>query len=426
MACSLDSLRVKRTMATITNTVAERRQEQRVLSSSRTKIVERRAFAEGGREEGEFWTARQRQGHALHEISYRACFKPQLPKFFIERYSRPADRVLDPFSGRGTTALQAALMGRKVAASDGNPLCLMLLRPRLLPPSLEAIEERLRTIEQGGACCRASRDSEIDSETLERDLLVFFHPKVLERLVALKAWFCEREESGAFDGVDGWIRMVALNRLTGHSSGFFSVRTMPPNQAVSLQTQRRLNAKHGQKPLWRDVAALILKKSKSLLRDGVPSLQARNMKLAVCPSQKLSYLKKNSVDLVVTSPPFLNTVDYKKDNWLRLWFADLKTEAMACDVHASLERWRSFVRDTFVEFARVVRSGGHVAFEVGEVRGGSVLLEEEVMDAVAGLPFMHAKTFINQQSFTKTANCWGVKNNERGTNSNRIAVFERC
>ena len=60
----------------------------------------------------------------------------------------------------------------------------------------------------------------------------------------------------------------------------------------------------------------------------------------------MSYLKANSVDLVVTSPPFLNTVDYKKDNWLRLWFAGLKEETMACDVHASLERWRSFVRDT--------------------------------------------------------------------------------
>ncbi len=415
-------------MTTSSDTVAE----QRVLSFLPASPAEREAFrkdfrkgfrkdfAEGRREVGEFWTAKQRQGHALHEISYRACFKPQLPQFFIERYSRAGDCVLDPFSGRGTTALQAALMGRKVAASDGNPLCLMLLRPRLMPPSLSAVAERLRTIEQE----RAWRTSPA-SIASEHDLLAFFHPRVLEQLVALKAWFGKREESGAFDATDDWIRMVALNRLTGHSPGFFSVRTMPPNQAVSLQTQRRLNAKHEQKPPWRDVAALILKKSKSLLRDGVPSLQARDVKLAVCPSQKMSYLKKNSVDLVVTSPPFLNTVDYKKDNWLRLWFADLKTEAVACDVHASLERWRSFVRDTFTEFARVVRSGGRVAFEVGEVRGGSVLLEEEVAGAVAGLPFVHAKTFINQQSFTKTANCWGVKNNERGTNSNRIAVFER-
>ncbi len=31
----------------------------------------------------EFWTSKQRAAHSLHEISYRACFKPQLPKFFL-------------------------------------------------------------------------------------------------------------------------------------------------------------------------------------------------------------------------------------------------------------------------------------------------------------------------------------------------------
>ena len=61
-------------------------------------------------EAGEFWTARQRQAARLHEVSYRACFKPQLPEYFIERYSRPGDVVYDPFMGRGTTPVQAALV----------------------------------------------------------------------------------------------------------------------------------------------------------------------------------------------------------------------------------------------------------------------------------------------------------------------------
>ena len=53
----------------------------------------------------EFWTSRQRSAHSLHEISYRACFKPQLPRFFIDRLTAPGETVYDPFSGRGTTAL---------------------------------------------------------------------------------------------------------------------------------------------------------------------------------------------------------------------------------------------------------------------------------------------------------------------------------
>ena len=54
----------------------------------------------------EFWTAGQRQGHSLHEVSYRACFKPQLPEFFISRLTVPGDAVYDPFMGRGTTPLR--------------------------------------------------------------------------------------------------------------------------------------------------------------------------------------------------------------------------------------------------------------------------------------------------------------------------------
>lgn len=70
--------------------------------------------------------------------------------------------------------------------------------------------------------------------------------------------------------------------------------------------------------------------------------------------------------------------------------------------------------------------GGHVAFEVGEVRGGRLLLERLVWRAAEGLPFIRLVVMVNRQSFTKTANCWGVDNNRRGTNSNRIVLLRRC
>ena len=54
----------------------------------------------------EFWTAAQRRGHSIHEISYRACFKAQLPEFFITRLTNPGDTVYDPFAGRGTTPVR--------------------------------------------------------------------------------------------------------------------------------------------------------------------------------------------------------------------------------------------------------------------------------------------------------------------------------
>ena len=60
------------------------------------------------------------------------------------------------------------------------------------------------------------------------------------------------------DAVDEWIEMVAVNRLTGHSRGFFSVYTLPPNQAVSIKAQRKINERRKQSPPPRDVVELII------------------------------------------------------------------------------------------------------------------------------------------------------------------------
>jgi hypothetical protein len=128
---------------------------------------------------------------------------------------------------------------------------------------------------------------------------------------------------------------------------------------------------------------------------------------------------------VVTSPPFLDVVQYAADNWLRCWFIGVDAGAVDIAMHRRPADWTAFVARTLAELARVVRPGGHVAFEVGEVRGGAVRLETLVLEAMAGLPLRPLAVMISDQAFTKTANCWGVSNNARGTNTNRIVLATR-
>jgi len=261
----------------------------------------------------------------------------------------------------------------------------------------------------------------VPTEALPDDLLVFYHPDTLRQIIALRDYLLGREP----DQVDAWIRMVALNRLTGHSPGFFSVYTLPPNQAVSAVSQRRINQQRGQVPPARDIAKLILKKSAALLADGPPPPHPPAL-LTTGPANHTPALADASVSLLVTSPPFLDIVDYAGDNWLRCWFAGIDPATVRIDRHRDVAGWQAFVRACFTEFARVVRPGGTVAFEVGEVRSGTVLLERYVAAAIEGLPFEVLGVMVNQQSFTKTANCWGVSNNSSGTNSNRIVLAVRA
>lgn len=367
----------------------------------------------------EFWSAKQRGANRLHEISYRACFKAELPRFFIERLTRPGEVVYDPFMGRGTTPLEAALLGRVPCGCDINPLSRVLVGPRLNPPTIEDVAQRMDQIDLGRA------------KECPEDLLVFYHPDTLKEIVSLKLYLAERKSTGLFDSVDAWIEMVALNRLTGHSAGFFSVYTLPPNQAVSVKSQQKINRDRNQVPPKRDVARLIVRKSRKLLfecerplRDQMQSL-FKSALLLTRPASSTPELPDGSVDLVVTSPPFLDVVNYAGDNWLRCWFLGIDATAVPITVPSKLEQWQESMTAVLRELHRVLKPGGHVAFEVGEVRGGRVRLEEAILPCGCDAGLSPLLVMINDQKFTKTAHCWGVDNGGKGTNSNRIVLFRK-
>lgn len=365
----------------------------------------------------EFWTSKQRQAHSLHEISYRACFKPQLPRFFIERLTDKGDVVYDPFSGRGTTILEAALLGRNVIANDVNPLSKILSRPRLFVPTLEEVEQRLHDIPP------------LSSVVSEIDLSMFYHSRTLKEILALRSHLQKKNN----DAVDSWIRMVATNRLTGHSKGFFSVYTLPPNQATSPESQRKINAKRQQQPDYRDTTAIILKKSKQLMSDVTDEVRSalkhigKRAKFLTSDARRTKTIPSSSVQLTVTSPPFLDVVQYAQDNWLRCWFNGIDAEKVGKNITMSrtIEEWCSVMGEVFLELYRITKREGWIAFEVGEVRSGTIALDEFVVELGLQAGFECIGIMVNTQQFTKTANIWGISNNAKGTNTNRIVIFQK-
>ena len=371
--------------------------------------------------QSEMWTALQRQASSIHEISYRACYKPQLPAYFIERLTGPGDIVYDPFSGRGTTAVEAALHGRRVIANDVNPLSSILTQPRLELPGLDDIAARLETLHLKG------------KQRSDIDLTMFYHRDTERELLALRRYLIARRADYSEDATDRWIRMVATNRLTGHSPGFFSVYTLPPNQAASAENQIRINQRMKQTPEYRDVRDLILRKSKQLQGKLTPQQRA-NLRAA---AETAAFMEDSAastpgipsecVKLTVTSPPFLDVVQYSKDNWLRCWFNAHDAEDVAAKITmcSTVTHWSTAMLDVFRELYRVTIPNGWVAFEVGEVRSGKIKLEEVVAPLGIAAGFACMAVAINAQKFTKTATIWGVSNNSLGTNTNRIVLFRK-
>ena len=369
---------------------------------------------------GEFWTARQRQMHSLHYvISYRASYKPELPDFFLERYSRQGDLILDPFGGRGTTALQACLRGRYALSTDVNPLSRHLVLPKLNPVSFRELETRLEQIDFG----KKVKPS--------LDLGMFYHPDTERELLALRSHLLKQQQPA-----DQFLQLLALSRLHGHSRGFFSVYSFP-QISVTQEAQSRINQKKNQEPEYRDVVRLILRKAKNVLRDNELELinkYGSKSKAYISDASTLKEIEDNSINLIITSPPFLNKADYLQDNWLELWFCGIDPTPFRKKLvmTSRLDVWIDFIKASMRQMHRVLKPGAHAAIEVGEVmdREQMVFLDETLVDIAQelyqeGVKLVPEHMYVHQQNFTKLANCFKVDNNSKGTNTNRITLFRK-
>src|SRR5436305_11777421 len=99
-------------------------------------VPDRDSIDGGTTTHGPLWHAvSPRWGHSMHSMcSYQGMFPAKLAHYFIQRYLRRGDVVLDPFSGRGTTGLQARVEDRVSISNDLNPLAYVLSRAKTDPP----------------------------------------------------------------------------------------------------------------------------------------------------------------------------------------------------------------------------------------------------------------------------------------------------
>ena len=178
----------------------------------------------------------------------------------------------------------------------------------------------------------------------------------------------------------------------------------------------------------------ILKKAKTVLKDGevheINQVGTKSL-LTIGDSRDLKNWADKSVKLVVTSPPFLNQVDYVLDSWIESWFCGINSSELEKKVvqTSDLDTWIQFISDTMSELHRVLVPGGILAMEVGEIRydGELLNLDETVVSLTQSKKFNAGQfkvheVYVQSQEFTKLANCFRVKNNVMGTNTNGIVL----
>jgi DNA methylase len=246
-----------------------------------------------------------------------AMFPPAIPHLFIRWLTKPGDAVYDPFSGRGTTILEACLAGRVGLASDANPLAWLLSRAKCDPPMRASLATRLRQLaesEPGGLKVNAPADIEM-----------LFAPRVLSQLIWLQT---ELDRSRR---VDRFLLAALAGMLHGNADRAGVPRglsiAMPNTFAMAPQYVRRYIKEHDLKPPVVDVLDALARRLNTFPLPGEGFRRGQAWLQDV--TSRIAYPKDApQAKLVFTSPPYLQVIKYGKFNWVRHWL--LQSDPREC------------------------------------------------------------------------------------------------
>lgn len=284
---------------------------------------ERGSIDGGTTSSGDLWhSVSSRWGHSMHSMcSYYGMFPAKVAHQFIQQYSRPGEVVLDPFSGRGTTPLQARVEGRRAIANDLSPLAYVLSHAKTDPPTWDEANALIDDLEKTFVATRA-RDLDVSP-----DIRMLYHDNTLaqlcfirERLLARKITTWSRAEfmvAGSLAGImhGGWRR--------DGSSQYLSI-SMPNTFSMSPAYVEKFIREKSLQKLDQDVFERLRDKLARLYLDENSGDAGDAYHLDAATLLTGSDIAPASVDLVVTSPPYLQVVNYAQSNWIRLWLLGIE------------------------------------------------------------------------------------------------------
>jgi DNA methylase len=405
------------------------------------------------------WKDQQRLwGPSLHPMcSYLASFPAALAHAFIARWSRPGDVVLDPFSGRGTTPLQACAEGRIGVGNDLNPFAHLLTASKVDPAGQAESRTRLTALRLGWAAVAAGwidlaarvmadagagaariptagtgRGPDAGDEIVPAEVALAFHPRTLAQLLYV------RTNLRLDERVDRFLAAAITGILHGKSQTYLS-ELMPNTFSMAPRYVRDFAARTAFASPERDVFACVDAKLDRLYRLPLPTTpgialvgDARDAGVRSRAALRTRGLPDRA-RLVVTSPPYLRVVKYGYYNWLRTWFLgeDAKAiDAALDDAHHS-EPYLAFLRDVLAGLRPVLADDAIVVLVIGDVeldRGRAISngfgLAEHVWEAAAAPEgYTLAGVVVDPiASHRKMTKLWGSEAG-RATKTDRILVL---
>lgn len=305
-------------------------------------------------------------GHGLHSLcSYQGKLKPAIAHFLVERFSQPGDTVLDPMSGSGTIPLEAFLQGRKALGNDLQELGYILTRAKVENGTTKDVQEVLNQLAAFIEQNRQKQDIHKYSDFgFNGKLTDYFHPDTYREILAARQFILKYP-------CDNWAQSLVysslLHILHGNRPYALSRRSHPV-------TPFKPTGNFQYRPLLERLSTKCFRSLALLYPDKALNGSATQLDLLDLPY-------KESVDVVITSPPFAGSTRFYIANWMRLWMAGWEPKDFNNKREQFLEFKQKLSMDAYEDFFSVctkwLKPGGRLVMHVG--RTAKVDMAQELM-----------------------------------------------
>jgi len=247
--------------------------------------------------------------HGIHK--YPAKFFPELPRWLIIRYSNEKDLVLDPFTGSGTTNLEALLNNRHSVGIDVDPFSRFLSKVKITPLDSKELIEAQNILLHSILNYSPSKVSHADLPTFPyRDN--WFNYEIILELAYLKKSIIKLD---TYKSIKDFYKICLSSIIRAVSNA--------DDNCTRTVIRKKLNKKvYPGEALKRFATSILINVPKMIEFSSICPKYVKTILPNDMDAREIKF-DSNTFDLAVTSPPYANAVDYPRTHQLESYWLDL-------------------------------------------------------------------------------------------------------
>jgi len=324
----------------------------------------------------------QNTNYLTHNFHPYPCkFIPQIPRNLIIQLTNEGDTILDPFCGSGTTLVEAKLLNRNAIGVDLNPIATLASEVKTTKLTLKKIEsinnllskikKEIETYYQNGKTRK--KYSVPDFKNMQH----WFQTNVLHELGIIKAYI----ESVKDKKVKNYLLLAFSSIIVTVSNQESDTRFAAINKDIKpFKAYSEFSRK--------------LDEMNKRMTEFIERASNSKISIFTADSRNLSFLKDNSIDLIITSPPYANTYDYYLYHKLRMYWLGYQVKPVQTNEIGSRNRHSSKKEDISMyskdlskclnEMSRVLKNNKFAIIIIGDsVIRGKLIRANKLMKDIA-------------------------------------------